>query len=87
MWKLAFSATAAAWTARDSGFDPRKGQTFFLFIVYEGHPSLAYQLVPGVLHGDEVKGPEREADHSVQCTAEVENAWRYTYASPHVLMT
>jgi hypothetical protein len=33
-----------------------------------------------------VKWPEREADHSPPSSAEVKNAWRYTYTPQYVFM-
>jgi hypothetical protein len=41
------------------------------------NPSPSIQWVPGALSLG-VKRPEREADHSLQSSAEVKNGWSYT---------
>jgi hypothetical protein len=39
-----------------------------------------------VVLSTETKGPGREADHSLPCSAEVKNAWSYTSTRHYVFM-
>jgi hypothetical protein len=63
---------------------PGRGQGFFLFdIAFRravGPTQPPIQWVPGV------KRPGCESDHSFPSSAEVNNAWSYTYISPYVFM-
>jgi hypothetical protein len=45
----------------------------------------AIQRVPGT-PSPEVKRPRREANHSPLSSADVKNAWNYTFISPNVFM-
>jgi len=69
----------------DRGFESRQGLGIFL-LTTSSRPALEpihlpIQCVRGALSLG-VKRPEREADHSPQCSAEVKNAWSYISTTP-----
>jgi hypothetical protein len=57
-------------------FDSRQVQGFFLFGI-ASRPSLA---------PTGVKGPGRDADHSLPSRAEIKNAWSYTFTPQYVFI-
>jgi hypothetical protein len=67
MVKLVMSVTATGCTGKGSGLDSRRGQTFFSIPVLRVTPAPDQ----GLLLEGEVKGPDDEAEHSVQSTAEL----------------
>jgi hypothetical protein len=80
---------ATSWTIGVLGFDSRRGLGIFLFTTVSrtalGPTQPPTQWVPGAL-SLEIKRPVREADHSPQSSAEVNNAWSYTSIPPYVFM-
>jgi hypothetical protein len=76
---------ATGWTIVVLGFDSRQGLGIFLFITVSrtavGPTQPPIQWVPGA-PSLRVKQPGREADHSPPSSAEVMNAWSYTFAPP-----
>jgi hypothetical protein len=69
----------------DKRFDSRQGLGMFLFTT-ASRPDLRptqppIQLLAGTL-SLKVKRPGREADHSPPSSAEVNNAWTYTFPAP-----
>jgi hypothetical protein len=64
------------------GSIPGRGEKIFLFTTASraalGHTKPPMQWVPGALSLG-VKRPGREADHSPPSSAEVKNAWNYTF--------
>jgi len=78
---ISVSDWSTDWT---TWFDYRRGLGIFLFAT-ASRPGLTptdplIQWVPGI------KRPRREADHSLQSSAEVKNAWIYTSTLPYVFM-
>jgi hypothetical protein len=73
------------WTIGVLGFDSRQGLGIFLFTTASrtalGPTQPPIQWVPGGLSLG-VKRPGREADHSPPSSAEVKNAWSYTFTPP-----
>jgi hypothetical protein len=73
------------WTIGILGFDSRLGLGIFLLTTASGtalrptQPPI--QWVPGTLSLG-VKRPGLEADHSPPSSAEVKNAWSYTFTPP-----
>jgi hypothetical protein len=76
---------STGWTIRVLGFDSQRGLGIFLFTTTSstalGPTQPAIQWVPEAL-SLEVKRPVLEADHSPPSSAEVNNAWSYTYTPP-----
>jgi hypothetical protein len=76
---------AAGWTIKVLGFDSRRGLGIFLFTTaYRtalGPTQPPIQWVPAAFSLG-VKRPGREADHSASSSAEVKNAWTYTFTPP-----
>jgi hypothetical protein len=73
---------ATGWTIGVLGFDSRRGLGIFLFTNASrtalGHTQPPIQWIPGALSLG-VKRLEREVDHSPPSSAEVKNAWSYTF--------
>jgi hypothetical protein len=73
------------WTIRVLGFNSRQGLGIFLFTTASrtavGSTQPSIQWVPGALSLG-VKRPESEADHLSLSSAEVKNAWSYTFTFP-----
>jgi hypothetical protein len=80
---------AMDWTIGVLGFDSRRGLWIFLFTTVSrtvlGPTRPPIQWVPGTLALG-VKRPGREADDSPPSSAEVKNAWSYTFTPQYVFM-
>jgi hypothetical protein len=80
---------AMGWTIVVLGFDSQWGPGIFLFTSASrralGPTRPPIQWVPGAL-SLEVKRLGREADHSPPSSAEVKNAWSYTFTPQYVFM-
>jgi hypothetical protein len=77
------------WTIGVLGFVSRQGLGIFLLTTVSrtalGPTQSPIQWVTGALSLG-VKRPGREADHSPPSSAEVKNAWSYTFTPPYVFM-
>jgi hypothetical protein len=78
-------STALGYGLNDRGFESRPGLEIFLFITVS-RPALGpIQRVPGTL-SLRAKRPGREADHSPASSAEITDAWNYTFTPQYVFM-
>jgi hypothetical protein len=77
------------WTTGVLGFECRRGLGIFLFATASrtalGPTQPPIQWIPGTLSLG-VKRQGREADHSLPSSAEVKNAWSYTFTPQYVFM-